>query len=80
MAFPLSSPGPAQDQLPESASALKKQPGLAAACLTFLGKPLDKRVQVSDWEVRPLSPRQFYYVRALFPRLPALRMPKTYAY
>ncbi|GIL53333.1 hypothetical protein Vafri_8955 [Volvox africanus] len=46
---------------PVSLSARAFQAGLSTLAATLLGKPLDKAMQVSDWEARPLSPRQLTY-------------------
>ena len=35
--------------------------GLSHVVKRLLGKPLDKSMQVSDWEMRPLSPWQIQY-------------------
>ena len=35
--------------------------GLSALCLEFLGSPLSKRLQTSDWGARPLSHEQLSY-------------------
>eukprot|EP00798_Chlamydomonas_sp_ICE-L_P016588 gene16588-22824_t len=35
--------------------------GLSKLAVTLLGKPLDKAMQVSDWELRPLTERQVVY-------------------
>eukprot|EP01134_Creolimax_fragrantissima_P002369 CFRG2369T1 len=35
--------------------------GLSGACNYWLGKPLDKRNQISNWEQRPLRPSQIKY-------------------
>jgi ribonuclease D len=35
--------------------------GLSALVLDTLGRPLDKRQQMSDWELRPLTPQQLHY-------------------
>lgn len=34
---------------------------LSKFCCKFLGLPLSKRMQTSDWEVRPLTPQQLHY-------------------
>ena len=39
----------------------KRQPGLSDVVSTFLGVPLDKREQCSNWERRPLSRLQLIY-------------------
>lgn len=38
-----------------------RQAGLSTLSRVLLGKPLDKSVQVSDWEMRPLTDRQLEY-------------------
>lgn len=54
-------------------------PGLAAAAKAYLGKPLDKAQQCSDWDARPLSDAQRAYaaldavaVALIFERLRAV--------
>lgn len=39
----------------------KEQGGLSSLCVAKLGKPLDKRMQTSDWGCRPLSSAQLRY-------------------
>ena len=40
---------------------MKRSVGLSTLALRLLGKPLDKSMQVSDWELRPLTARQVSY-------------------
>ncbi|GAX84721.1 hypothetical protein CEUSTIGMA_g12143.t1 [Chlamydomonas eustigma] len=40
---------------------VQRSAGLSTLSQALLGKPLDKSMQVSDWEARPLSARQFRY-------------------
>lgn len=49
--------------MPLSPQGIKAQrgAGLSTLAQTLLGKPLDKTMQVSDWEARPLSAKQFRY-------------------
>ncbi|KAJ9518657.1 hypothetical protein QJQ45_018654, partial [Haematococcus lacustris] len=43
------------------AAKLQRVAGLSTLCAALLGKPLDKAMQVSDWEQRPLSAKQIKY-------------------
>lgn len=49
------------DELAEKASKPKEIRGLAALCVEFLGRPLDKMEQCSVWDRRPLRPSQIRY-------------------
>ena len=49
-------------QLPGMVSKLRGQPiALSALTLATLGKPLNKIMQISDWQQRPLSASQLRY-------------------
>eukprot|EP00798_Chlamydomonas_sp_ICE-L_P015012 gene15012-21080_t len=54
-----------QSQQDTQAGALqrirKRTVGLSTLAATLLGKPLDKSMQVSNWELRPLTERQVIY-------------------
>lgn len=47
--------------LPQSRAMRRPSPGLATVAQWYLGKPLDKREQCSDWDQRPLSLAQRIY-------------------
>lgn len=40
---------------------VKRSAGLSTLCQSLLGKPLDKSMQCSDWQARPLTARQINY-------------------
>jgi hypothetical protein len=49
------------DEDTKSQTHRSKSNGLSDVALTYLGKPLDKRVRMSNWERRPLTAAQLHY-------------------
>ncbi|CAE7197020.1 EXD3, partial [Symbiodinium pilosum] len=50
-----------QEALMEARRNKGQTTGLSSLCLEFLGSPLSKRLQTSDWGARPLRPEQLSY-------------------
>ncbi|CAE7771154.1 EXD3 [Symbiodinium microadriaticum] len=50
-----------QEVLMEARRSKGQTTGLSALCLEFIGSPLSKRLQTSDWGARPLSREQLSY-------------------
>lgn len=60
-----------------SVDGTKGPRGLSLLVQQVLGKPLDKRQQLSNWDRRPLSEAQLVYAGAQPPLPPTLLHPHT---